>query len=128
MSSVHVVLPSNFRVAHADALMRYFRDERLLSAGEWALVLEATDLLRMATLTHPNGAETFGGLYNRRVDAVYADKFIEQLLIMDDPAAQREPLRAAIARSIVQDLREAGFFDPAIRETQLLVAFCVFWW
>lgn len=128
MLSVRIVLPTGFKPAHADTLLRYFRDERSLSAGEWSLVLEATDLLRRAMVIHSGGADTFGSLYNRQVEAVYADKFIEQLLVMDDPAEQSESLRASVARTIVRDLRVTGLFEPAIRETQLLVAFCIFWW
>jgi len=47
---------------------------------------------------------------------------------MDDPTTQSEPLRAALARRVLRDLRQMGLYDPGIRDTQLLVAFCIFWW
>jgi hypothetical protein len=128
MSPLHINLPLGLTAARIGVLRQYFQDERALSTDDWARVLEGMDLLRAATLTHPGGTETFAALYNRQVDAVYADGFIEQLLAMDDPAAQSEPLRAVLVRRIINDLRQAGLYDPAVRETQLLVAFCAFWW
>jgi hypothetical protein len=124
----HVHLPAEFTDAHADVLKQYLQDERALFANQWAQVLEAIDLLRAATLAYPGGTETFAALYNRVVDIVYADVFIEQLLAMDDQTTQSEPLRAALARRVLRDLRQMGLYDPGIRDTQLLVAFCVFWW
>jgi hypothetical protein len=92
MSPLHINLPPGLTAAHTGVLRQYFQDERVLSTNDWARVLEGMDLLRAATFTHPGGTETFAALYNRQVDAVYADGFIEQLLAMDDPATQSEPL------------------------------------
>jgi hypothetical protein len=128
MPALQIHLPSSLTNMHIAVLRRYFQEERALLVPEWEQVLEAMDLLRTATLTHAGGVETFAALYNRLVDFVYADIFIERLLGLEHPLTQSEPLRAVLARRIIHDLRQADLYIPAVRESQLLVAFCAYWW
>ncbi len=128
MPALYIHLPSNLTSVHIAVLRQYFQDERALLVHEWEQVLEAMDLLRTATLTHAGGTETFAALYNRLVDVVYADTVIERLLSLDDPVTQSEPLRAMLARRIIHDLGQAELYIPGVRDSQLLVAFCAYWW
>ena len=36
--------------------------------------------------------------------------------------------RATVARQIVADLLDAGYYDRAVPETQLVLIFCLYWW
>ena len=128
MRSVHIRVPAAFGEPHRLAMGKYFADERTLGAREWRLVLKAMDLLRGATVHREGSTESFTSLYDRYVDGVYADSFIDQLMVMGSPMAQSEPARASVARDIVRELAAAGLHDPAIPEIQLLVAFCLYWW
>jgi hypothetical protein len=86
------------------------------------------DILRQATITLKGERQTFANLYDDLIDKVYADPFIEALYQFDDVAQQAEQRRVAVARQVVADLREAGYYDRAMPETQLVLIFCLYWW
>ncbi len=126
--TIDVVLPTSFTSEHAAVLGLYLRDETSLDRGGWALVWDATDLLRQARVISQGRTQTFAGLYDDLVDRAYADAYIEALYRLEDVAQQAEQARAVTARRIVADLREAGYYDPGRPETQLFLVFCLYWW
>jgi len=126
--AVVVILPAAFNRLHAAAIHKYFRAEHNLTGDEWRILLDAMDLLRRATIHAQSGAYTFAGVYQQFVEYIHADTFIEQLLNMKDIAPESSRLRAQIASQILDTLRQAGLYVPTIPETQLLAAFCAYWW
>ena len=125
---IEVTYPSEFTQEHASALGEYLQDETRLQRPKWELVWDGVDVLRRATITLEGRTRTFANLYDDLVDGVHADSFIEALYQIDDVARQSEQRRAAVARQIIADLRNAGYYDRAVPETQLVLAFCLYWW
>jgi hypothetical protein len=126
--AIQIGLPAGFRSEHATALGQYLQGETRLDQTHWRLVWDATDILRQATVTIEGKTQTFADLYDDLVDLVYAGPFIEALYQFDDVLGQAEHKRAEIARQIIIELREAGYYDRAVPESQLLLVFCLYWW
>ncbi|UCC63492.1 MAG: hypothetical protein JSV36_00040 [Anaerolineae bacterium] len=126
--TIEVALPTEFTQEHAAALGQYFQSETRLNRTQWELVWDGVDILRQATIALRGRGQTFANLYDNLVDRVYADPFIEALYHFDDVARQAEQRRAAVARQIVADLREAGYYDHTVPETQWVLIFCLYWW
>jgi hypothetical protein len=128
MAIGEIALPTGFTSEHAAMLARYLSDETRLDRRQWGLVWDGVDMLRHATVTVGEETQTFARLYDERIDQVHADAFLEALYQFEDLVRQAERERAAIARQIVDDLRETGYYDPARPETQVLLVFCLYWW
>jgi len=126
--TIDVVLPTSFTPEHAAALGQYLRDETSLNRSRWALIWDATDMLRQASVISQGRTQTFADIYDDLVDRAYADAYIEALHRFEDIAQQAEQARAATARRIIADLRESGYYVPGQPETQLLLVFCLYWW
>ena len=126
--TVEITLPPAFTSQHAAVLGQYLRGETRLDRAQWRRTWDAADILRGAIVVLEGKAQTFAHLYDDRVDRVYADPFVEMLYKLDDIPRQAERRRAETARQIVADLREAGYYDRAVPESQLLLVFCLYWW
>ena len=114
--TIKIVLPTEFTQEHASALGRYFQSEIRLNQTQWKLVWGGVDILRRATVTLKGRTQTFANLYDNLVDRAYADALIEALYQFDDIARQTEQERATVARQIVADLLDAGYYDRAVPE------------
>ncbi|MEZ4866001.1 MAG: hypothetical protein R3C14_32095 [Caldilineaceae bacterium] len=125
---ISVRLPSEFTQSHQQALQHYFRGQEFAGDENWVLLIQAMDLLRRAQIVQSGQTETFATIYDRLVDAVYADTLIADLLPLGDPESESEPRRAVVARQIVSDLRAAGLWRSDLPGSQLLVAFYLYWW
>ena len=126
--TIEIALPTEFTQEHAAALGQYFHGETTLNRTQWELVWDGVDILRQATITLKGKTRTLANLYDNLIDKIYADAFIEALYRFDDVARQAEQRRAAVARQIIADLRKAGYYNRAVPETQLVLAFCLYWW
>lgn len=126
--TVEIALPSNLTSEHLAALGQYLRSDLQLDQAQWKLVWDAADSLRRATATLQGRTRTFASLYDAFVDQVYADPFIETLYHLSDLSQQAEGKRAKVARQSVVDLREAGYSDRTVPQTQVLLFFCLYWW
>lgn len=128
MTTIEIALPTEFTQKHAAVLGEYFRSETSLNRTQWEWVWDGVDILRQATIIWQGKTQTFANLYDNLVDRVYADAFIEALYRFDDIARQAEQRRAAVAHQIIADLQKAGYYNRAVPETQLVLAFCLYWW
>jgi len=128
VSPLNLCLPPAFIPSHRQAIHRYLRGQDPLSSDDWSLLIQAMDLLRRAEVVRAGRRETFAAVYDRLVDAVYSDGFIEQLLDLADPERESEPQRAVISQRIVSDLRSVDLWRADVPDSQLLVAFCLYWW
>ena len=126
--AIEITFPTEFTQEHAAALGQYFQSETKLNRTQWELVWDGVDILRQATITLKGERQTFANLYDDLIDKVYADPFVEALYQFDDVAQQAEQRRATVARQIVASLREAGYYDRVMPETQLVLIFCLYWW
>jgi hypothetical protein len=125
---ITIALPPDFTRSQQQVIHRYLTNPAPLQGDEWLQLIQAMDILRKARVVSTDNAETFAALYDRLVDAVYSNGAIQQLLALSEPEREGEALRATISRSIVADLRTRELWRPDAPDTQLLVAFCLYWW
>jgi hypothetical protein len=123
-----VSLSTEFTRSHRRVIHRYLSGDEHLRGEDWTSLIEAMNVLRWARIIQGGQAETFAAIYDRVIDAVHSDSFIERLLRLADPESESEPLRASVSRRILTDLRQAGLTQAGIPDLQLLVAFCLYWW
>lgn len=71
---------------------------------------------------------TFRETYQRHVDRPFADQYIAELLRLRDVDQEHQAVRARFARAIVRRLTETGLRHPEVRETNLLLAYCLYFW
>lgn len=127
-SLISIALPLDFTRGQQQAIHRYLTNPAPLQGDEWLQFIQAMDILRKARVISTDNAETFAALYDRLVDAVYSNDAIQQLLTLSEPERDGEVLRATVSRSIAADLRTRELWRPDVPDTQLLVAFCLYWW
>jgi hypothetical protein len=96
--------------AERAAIVRYLIQHGRLSAQEWLVALRAFDLLGDSTVTVGEQREAFCAIYARLVEQKHADNFIEQLLALEDIKVESERLKASVARTIAQELADAGLY------------------
>ncbi len=125
---MNIQLPVDFTGRHEQVVRKHLAGVERLTKDDWRLLIEAMDLLRRAEIVKAGRRESFSAVYDRLVDAVYADGAIEQLLVLADPEAEGEHLRAAVARRIMNDLRTTGLWRADVPALQWIVAFCLYWW
>lgn len=125
---VNIRLPASLTRSHQQVIERYMRGAEPLADDDWSLLIAAMDALRRAEVVRDAEAETFAAIYDRLVDAVYSDGLIQQLISLADPESACEVLRAAASRRVLADLRTSGLWRTDAPLSQLLVAFCLYWW
>jgi len=92
VSQPRVWLPAAFGDSHACIVFKYLDEGRWnLSHDEWALVFEAFDLLGKALADTPNNFQRFKVLYESQVEAHFADRYIVDLLALNDVEAEWIP-------------------------------------
>lgn len=126
---MNIQLPSAYRLAHEQVTLRYLRLGRLaLTFTEWQLLFAGFDLLHRAVVEANQTTTTFRALYQTHVDARFADPYIHELLQLANIAQQQDALRAHYARQILQHLQQAALYDPTVPTSNLLVAYCLYFW
>ncbi|HKI36903.1 MAG TPA: hypothetical protein VKA46_33935 [Gemmataceae bacterium] len=101
MSPVRISLPPQATSQHREAALKYFEKTERLSAADWSLVLETFDTLSRGAVLIERKRWTFRQIYNRYVDARYADEFITQLLALNDPERQGQSLQQQSAATML---------------------------
>jgi len=115
--------------AERAAVARYMTRYGRLDAQEWQLALRAFDLLGSSIAIAGERQETFATIYARLVEHKHSDDFIERLLALEeDVQVDGERLKAAVARTIAQELADAGLYQRNVPETRYLLAYCYYWW
>lgn len=71
---------------------------------------------------------TFRQLYNRHIDQVFADEYLEQLIGLIEPDAHGPTLTAQYARKIAPTLEQQQLLLRNNPQSYLLFAYCVYWW
>ncbi len=124
-----ISLPAGFSDRHQHAILKYLVEgRRALSSAEWKIALPGFDMLHQAVVETESESLTFREVYQRHVDRPFADQYIAELLRLHDVAQEHQAIRARFARAIVRRLIETGLRDPEVRETNLLLAYCLYFW
>ena len=126
--AVQIDLPFSFRAQHRRATLAYLVERRAMSDADWLTDEEAFDLLRGAKARLGGREKTIEEIYNEVVENKYADDFIQRLLQASDVPQEAERLRHEIAKTIISQLTELGWFDPRTKDSRFLLAYCLFWW
>jgi len=124
-----VWLPATFTDNHIQAVLKYLDQGRwALSRADWRWALAGFDLLHDALADTPEGLRRFAVLYETQIEAGFADRYIVDLLALDDVSVQGTELWARYARAIVALWRESGWQRRLGSEARLLLAYWLFWW
>ena len=126
--AISVRLPPEIGHPQREAIQRYLRSEERMTGNDWALLIQAMDLLRRAEVISDDRVMSFAAIYDELVDAVYSDRLIEQLQQLADLEHESESIRATRSRQILADLSASGLWRADLLSTQYLVAFCLYWW
>lgn len=100
----------------------------MLTFAEWKVLLAGLDALHKATITTGSSKKTFRQIYEEYVDVPFADQYINRLLALEDIASDHTALWGKTAQAIVVHLRQARLYRIDIPETNLLLAYCLYFW
>jgi len=90
--------------------------------------LSGFDILHRAKVETETENLSFREVYQKHVEHPFADQYIAELLHLRDVAQEHQAVRARFARAIVRRLTEMGLRRPDVRETNLLLAYFLYFW
>ena len=121
--------PANFTIDHRKAILKDLEEGPwTLSRTEWEWALKGFGLLHNAQAETPNGWRRFAFLYETQIEAVFADRYLVDLLALHDVKAESIPLWARYARAISAWWHRTGQNRRFGRDGQLLLGYLLFWW
>lgn len=121
-------LPQTFTDRHREVILKYFVSGRTtLTTSEWQVALTGFNLLHQAVVRIGNKRILFSEVYAQQVDRPFAEQYLAALLALSDPT-QYQPIRAHFSRQIVQTLQSSGLQQPAVPQSNLLLAYCLYFW
>jgi hypothetical protein len=124
-----IILPTSYSDTHQRVTLKFLVEGRqALSSVEWKIALSGFDMLHRAVVETETENLTFRELYQKHVDISFADPYIAELLNLRDVAQEHQAVRASFARAIIRRLTETGFRRQEVRETNLLLAYCLYFW
>lgn len=124
-----IQLPPHFTHNQHLLIVKYLVHGRhTLSVAEWQVVLLGFDELHQALLVKPDETVTFKQIYEKYVELPFANLYLTELLNLPKVAQQYPTLRARLARVIVAHLRDSGLQPVEIPATNLLLAYCLYFW
>ncbi len=127
--NLRIELPESFSNEQERLILKYLSSGRQsLASLEWKRLLNGFDLLHEARVKSEAGVQTFKQIYAVHVEQSFADSFINDLLRLKDVSREQQALRAHFARSIVNQLRQAHLRQSSIAATNLLLAYCLYFW
>lgn len=109
-------------------VLKYLRNPRALSKGEWTTALAASDRLGSSRVVREGKTQTFAQFYEDAVDRPYASAFIAELLTTDDVEGEGARRAETMGKQVIADLTALGLQEPLTAEQRLLAAYCLYWW
>lgn len=110
------------------AISHYLKNRFELTEAEWRDLLAAMELLHEATITEGESPTTFAGYFRRYIENLYAERYISACYGFANISVESERLRAAIAKQIVETLREQGLSAPTTPKSQIFLVYVLYWW
>ncbi|MBN1890656.1 MAG: hypothetical protein JW850_21860 [Thermoflexales bacterium] len=129
MAQFRVWLPVAFGDSYTRIVFKYLDQGRWsLSRAEWSLAFEAFDLLGDALIDTPDGLQHFKALYESQIEANLANRYIADLLKLDNVPGGWTPLWARYARAIFALWQRSSWLEGVGVEARLLLGYWLFWW
>ena len=126
---IMILLPAGYSDQHQRLGLHYLQHGRQgLTSAESQMVMTGFDLLHQAIVITKTERLSFYTIYQRYVDAHFADPYLDALLQIEDVTREHNALRARYARVILQQLLAAGFQQGNMVESNLLLAYCLYFW
>ena len=120
-------LPPTFTDRHKVVARSFVQSERL-EASDRKLLFEAFDILHRAEIEVDAERLTFVQVYEQRIEARFANEYLDALLQTDEIETRAEQLRAQTSRQIMPILRSWGLLDQNEPLSFYLLAYCLYWW
>jgi hypothetical protein len=128
-NKLQIELPANFTNRHQHLVLKYLtQGRRALSPADWQHLLAGFDFLHQAQVMIEANTLTFRQVYAVHVEQRFADLYINELLQLQNVAQQHTPLRARIARLIVNRLKQANLRPTTVPASNLLLVYCLYFW
>jgi hypothetical protein len=128
-NNLQIILPTDFTQKHEQLILKYLTQGRAsLTLAEWQQLFVGFDVLHLAQVVTGTETLTFQQVYAVHVERPFANSYINQLLQPTDMQQQHSALRAQIARQIVNRLQQVGLRQTAVRASNFLLAYCLYFW
>jgi len=122
-------LPQAFTIHHQKAVLKHMEEGRwTLSRSEWHWALTGAGQLHKASANTPFGWLRFASIYDKQIEAIFVDRYLDDLLVLNNVEAESTGLWARYARAITAWWYRAGWTQQLGSEGQLLLAYLLFWW
>jgi hypothetical protein len=128
MPQVRINLPLEMKALHLNVVLKYFEKTVRLSPQEWKVALQTFDVLSKGTVEIGRRQLSFRQFYEHYVDRQYANKFIAQLMGLEDVEAEAEILQQQIASEMLAMLEREKFYHKELANSEYLAAYCLYWW
>lgn len=129
MSQFRVWLPAAFSDSYTHVIFKYLDQGRWsLSRAEWALAFKAFDLLGDGLVETPDGLQRFKTLYDSQIEANLANRYITDLLKLEDVSGEWVALWARYARAIFAIWKRSAWLERVGVEARLVLGYWLFWW
>jgi len=124
---LQIRLPTGFGSKHEAAATAYLADQ-LRTREAWAVAFDAFDLLDQAILITDDGQRTFRDFYHQVVDQPMANRYLRELMNLNDVEEQSPTIWARYARGIVQEITARNLHRPDVPASRLLLSYLLYWW
>jgi hypothetical protein len=125
---VRISLPASLTEQHLRVALKYFENANRLTAQEWKLALDTFDQLAQGTVVLGRRRMTFQTVYDRWIDAKFADPFIARLMASERLGPEGEMLQRESARAILALLEREGLYREGVPKSEYLAAYSLYWW
>lgn len=125
---IDILLPTRLTDKHKAIILAYLHRGHEFRRTEWRRVIEAFDTLRNAAILTSQGIFPFPVVYRQQIEDRFADSYIDALYETAQPQSEGAAQWAVVARQILPTLQDAGLFAHDVPATNLLLAYCLYWW
>jgi hypothetical protein len=124
-----VWLPARFTDHHRKAVLKHLTEGRwTLSRTDWQWALQGFGLLHNAQANTPFGWQRFAFVYENEIEAVFVERYLTDLVALNNVSRESTPLWARYARAITALWEMTDWPQRLGEESQLLLAYWLYWW
>jgi hypothetical protein len=128
VSQVKIIIPEILTAQHLSLALKYFEKNERMSSQEWKIAARTFNILNRGQVRTGRSLRTFQQFYDRFVDRPYADDFLSQLVVLENPEQEGEVLQQRFAQEILVMLEREGLYHEEVVHSEYLAAYCLYWW